>query len=159
MVPHLRQSQLHRHLHILWGLKLHKLRLPIRGIHMKSDLQGLLTLENATTLEDTIDVYIDLLQASQKICDLSQNMYACLACMFWVEMMLYIFPGSPMKLKERPANPYMTGSELPPAQLLIPPAPHDAPPDTCIVAMLFTKYCAQAVSVLAYGGFWYRTKV
>ena len=56
------------------------------------------------------------------------------ACMFWVEIMLYIFPGSPMKLKERPANPYITGSELPPAQLLRPPLPHEAPPDTCTVA-------------------------
>ena len=38
-----------------------------------------------------------------------------------------------MKLKERPAKPYMTGSELPPAQLLRPPEPHAAPPDTCKV--------------------------
>ena len=30
-----------------------------------------------------------------------------------------------MKLKERPAKPYMTGSELAPPQLASPPAPHE----------------------------------
>ena len=58
------------------------------------------------------------------VVDLKQLGDQQVTCMFWVEMMLYVLPTSPMKLKERPANPYMTGSELPPAQLACPFWPH-----------------------------------